>query len=315
MDEFASKVKSVNAPVRISLAPEMNSEWAVWGVTNNGNTTESHKQFWRYVINRFRNNGATNVSWIWSPNVRFYGDPCSYSQIYPGNDYVDFVGLDGYNWGTTQSWSTWQSFSEVFGASYNELTGISSKNILIMEVASAEKGGDKAAWITTMFSDMQNKFPRIQGLTWFSINKETDWRINSSDASKLAFSNGANGRASTGAATSSTAPSANSSSDSVNKKGSKSYQVNLKDANASSENKTSTTAQTASPPTTANFNDVNAGPKATFAKLDTKLKKDRFNSTSPLWKIYFLFNLLFLLIVFILNIRLHHKHLRSRFHY
>ncbi len=297
----------------------MNSEWAPWGVTNNGNTTESHKQFWRYVVNRFRNNGVTNVSWIWSPNVRFYGDPCSYSQIYPGDSYVDYVGLDGYNWGTTQSWSVWQSFSEVFGASYNELTSISSKNILIMEVGSAEQGGDKAAWITSMFSDMRNKFTRIEGFTWFSINKETDWRINSSDASKTAFSNGANGRVNTGAATSSTAQSANSSSESVNKKGSKNYQVNLGNKGVASseqdENKAGIAEQTDSPPTTTNFNDVSTEPKTTFAKLDTKLEKDRFNSTSPLWKIYFLFNLLFLLIVFILNIRLHHKHLRSRFHY
>jgi hypothetical protein len=193
LDNFALAIKKFGRPIRISLAPEMNSEWAPWGINKNGNSALAHKQFWHYTINRFRAKGVENVDWIWSPNVRFYGDLCSYQEIYPGDDFVDYVGLDGYNWGTSQSWSVWQSFSEVFGRSYRELASLTSKKILIMEVASAEKGGDKAAWIKQMFFALHNDFPQIAGFTWFSINKETDWRIDSSQNAKNAFIAGMTG--------------------------------------------------------------------------------------------------------------------------
>jgi len=230
---FAQSVKSFGSPVRISLAPEMNSEWTAWGLGNNGNNTENHKLFWRYVVNKFRSEGASNVSWIWSANIRYYNDPSAYKDIYPGDDYVDFAGLDGYNWGTTQSWSAWQSFSDVFSRSYYELTSVSNRNILIMEVASTEKGGDKAAWIKSMFSDIQNRFPRIQGFTWFSINKETDWRIDSSPQSLAAFSEMMSEKPPVATGTTTTQSSYNAktgyapASDlkNVNKKGSKNYEI------------------------------------------------------------------------------------------
>jgi len=227
---FARSVNSFGSPLRISLAPEMNSEWVSWGIGKNGNTPEKHKLFWQHVVNIFRAENVSNVEWIWSPNVRYYNDPCSYSEIFPGNDYIDYLGLDGYNWGTSQSWSVWQSFSDVFSRSYNELIALSSKNILIMEVASTEAGGNKANWIIQMFSDLRNKFPRIAGFTWFSINKETDWRIDSSQASMDAFKKGYLGETSKA----SYVPPPNSSSSSstvsagaVNKKGSKEYQLTV----------------------------------------------------------------------------------------
>lgn len=212
IDSFAGNVKSFGSPIRISLAPEMNGDWATWGITKN--SPAKQQAFWQYVVNRFRADGVSNVNWVWSPNIR-YGDNYSYASLYPGDSYVDYVGLDGYNWGTTQSWgSTWQSFAQVFAPSYNELTKLTSKKILIMETASAEAGGNKAAWITDMFAQIHNNYPQIQGFTWFSENKETDWRIDSSTASRDAFAAGMKGAASSSAASTSSSSSTPTSSSS-----------------------------------------------------------------------------------------------------
>lgn len=189
LDTFSSDVKKLSYPIRITLAPEMNSDWVPWGIGKNGNDNTGEIAFWRYVVNRFAANGVANVSWVWSPNVHYSGETYTYSQLFPGDAFVNYVGLDGYNWGTTQSWSVWQSFSDVFGSSYNDLISLSARKILITEVASAEQGGSKADWILAMGNDLRTKFTRIQGITWFDINKETDWRIDSSQASKQAFSN------------------------------------------------------------------------------------------------------------------------------
>lgn len=193
INQFANSVKNFGFPIRITLAPEMNGDWSPWAPGKNGNDAESFKSFWRYTVQKFRNSGANNVSWIWSPNIHSWGEKYSYSELFPGDDFVDFTGLEGYNWGTTQSWSQWQSFSEVFSSSYYDLTGLSSKEILITEMASTEIGGSKPQWIIDMFKNLRGKFSRIRGFTWFNINKETDWRINSSSASMEAFRNAAHG--------------------------------------------------------------------------------------------------------------------------
>ncbi|OGD56852.1 hypothetical protein A2V71_01100 [Candidatus Berkelbacteria bacterium RBG_13_40_8] len=193
INQFAKSVAPYSSNIRINLAPEMNGIWEPWAVGNNGNTASNFQDFFRYVVNKFRDNGATNVDWIFAPNIHHWGETASYGDLYPGDNFVDFVGLDGYNWGTTQAWSSWQSFSNVFRNSYNDLTSVSSKNVLITETASTEVGGNKAQWITEMFRDVRSSFPRIQGITWFNINKETDWRINSSAASMEAFKNAVRG--------------------------------------------------------------------------------------------------------------------------
>lgn len=187
LKKFAQDVRSYGKTIRIVLAPEMNTNWTPWGYQLAGNTDLTHKEFWKYVVNTFRAEDATNAKWVWAPNVIPYGAKYSYAQMYPGDAYVDFTGLEGYNWGTSRSWSVWQSFDEVFYSSYKALTAVTSKKILITEIGSTEQGGSKADWFKDMGTVLRSKYPQVQGFTWFNINKETDWRINSSASAKAAF--------------------------------------------------------------------------------------------------------------------------------
>ena len=72
--------------------------------------------------------------------------------------------MDGYNWSILQG-HRWQSFSQVFKPTYDDMLGIfTGKPLMVAETASAEIGGNKAAWI--------------------SDAKETDWRVESSQAAQ-----------------------------------------------------------------------------------------------------------------------------------
>jgi hypothetical protein len=93
--------------------------------------------------------------------------------------------MDGYNWGTSQPWSHWLRFAQIFGPLYRDYAA--RKPLLICEVASAEAGGDKAAWISEMAAQLRGPFSRVRAFAWFDIDKETDWRINSSPAAQAAF--------------------------------------------------------------------------------------------------------------------------------
>jgi endoglucanase len=135
----------------------------------------------------FRDAGATNAWFVWSPNIISSASP-DFSAEYPGDDYVNWVALDGYNWGTSRSGSTWQSFSTIFSRSYQTLTGISSRPMMIAETASTESGGSKAAWITSAFAtEIPLSFPRLRAVVWFDHSKETSWPVDSSTTALAAY--------------------------------------------------------------------------------------------------------------------------------
>lgn len=185
--QFARDAKAWKKHVYLKFAAEMNIDVYPWGVgnTGSGNTSAQFVTMWRHVHDIFTAEGTANVIWVWCPNV-IITPSAPFPDVYPGDNYVDWVGLDGYNWGTLRI--GWQTFPEVFGDSYNALIALTSKPIIICEVASNESGGNKAQWITQSFlTDIPTKFPLIRAVIWFDEIQETDWRYNSSAASLAAF--------------------------------------------------------------------------------------------------------------------------------
>jgi hypothetical protein len=172
--------------VFIRFAHEMNLPGSLFGNGIPGQTPADYIAAWRHVVTIFRENGATNVQWVWSPNVNCNGQ-CPFTQFYPGNSYVNWVGLDGYNYGPSLG-SPWTSLLNVFQGSYAAITALTSKPLMIAETASAEIGGSKAAWITQGFlTDIPTYLPRVRAVVWFNRVKETDWRVNSSATSLAAW--------------------------------------------------------------------------------------------------------------------------------
>jgi beta-mannanase len=178
---------------RIYLRPmhEMNGSWYSWGRGVNGNTAADFVRAWRHMHDIFVAAGATNVKWVWSPNVR-YGPEYPLADLYPGSSYVDWVALDGYNWGSDPHLGSpaWQTFGDIFGATYQEITQsvAPGKPMMIAETASTEHGGDKPAWILKTFLTDVPKYPAVRAVIWFNqADGPSDFRINSSSSSLVAF--------------------------------------------------------------------------------------------------------------------------------
>lgn len=171
----------------LRFAEEMNGNWFSWSEQVNGNKPGQYILAWQHVHDIFTSVGATNVTWVWSPNVE-YGGSTRLSELYPGSAYVDWIGMDGYNWSTVGG-HRWQSFSQVFQQTYLDILSMSlNKPLMVAETASAEVGGNKAAWITDALTvQIPQFFPAIKAVIWFDENKETNWRIESSPASQSAF--------------------------------------------------------------------------------------------------------------------------------
>jgi hypothetical protein len=190
-------------PLFLRFDWEMNGSWFGWGIGNGGmgNTAAQYVAAWRHVHDLFVANGATNVTWVWCPNVAVAGTT-SFRNIgaaYPGDAYVDWTCLDGYNGD-----DPWTSFSDLFGPAYRLIADrvAPTKPMIIGETGSTGSGGDKAQWISNMFRALPMYFPRIRGLLWFDKNERgvgglsghSDWTLERSRSSARAFAKGIHSR-------------------------------------------------------------------------------------------------------------------------
>src|SRR5579883_2506454 len=187
LHEYAHNAATWGKPLYYRFAWEMNGCWMHFSPCA-GNTNASYVAMWQHVHDIFQQEGATNVRWVWCPNDVVRGVAPDFTPLYPGDAYVDYVALDGYNWGTSHPGHKWHSFADEFSSSYHLLTSLTNKPVMIGETSSAEVGGNKADWITqAFFQAIPALFPRIKCVIWFNMNKETDWLINSSPAALQAF--------------------------------------------------------------------------------------------------------------------------------
>ncbi len=184
--KWALASKAWGHPYFLRFAHEMNGNWMPWSELVNGNKPGQFVQAWRHVHDIFTSLGVTNVTWVWSPNID-YSQSIPLREVYPGDAYVDWTAMDGYNWGNIGP-HTWETFAQVFGQTYNDILSITSKPLMIAETASTEQDGNKAQWITDGFSNqLMHTFPLIRAVVWFNEDKETDWRIESSPSAQSAF--------------------------------------------------------------------------------------------------------------------------------
>jgi beta-mannanase len=186
LTQWGTALAAWGDPVMLRYAHEMNGNWYPWSDGVNGNTTGDYVAAWRHVHDVVAAAGATNASWVWSPNIPYAGST-PLAALYPGAAYVDVVALDGYNWGTSAAWSTWQAPASLFDNGLAQLRTLApGKQILIAETASAEAGGSKADWNTALVAYLA-KQTDVTGVVWFHFAKENDWRINSSATSASAL--------------------------------------------------------------------------------------------------------------------------------
>jgi glycosyl hydrolase family 26 len=189
--EFAS----VRLPILVRWGHEFNGNWYPWGIANNNADPTLYVRAYRHVHDLVVAAGARNVQWVWAFNNgsspdEAYNDP---ALAYPGDDYVDWVGVDGYNWGFGPSWDPtgdhWASFDQTFSAAYAKARAVAPKRpVMLAEFASSEDGGNKAQWLADMNAQLRSgAYPDLKLFTYFDVIKEEAWSPSSSPAALTAF--------------------------------------------------------------------------------------------------------------------------------
>jgi hypothetical protein len=187
IDAFARGAREYGGPVLLRFAHEMNLQRYHWGTTEEAYGPRSpalYAALFRYVAGRCRAAGARNLLWVFCPNAESVpAAPWNRAaRYYPGDEWVDLLGMDGYNWGSTQraaedGWtSSWRSFAAIFGPLREELMTLApAKPLLVCETASVAAGGDKAEWLRGLLTTARAW--ELRGVVWFEAEKEEDWRL------------------------------------------------------------------------------------------------------------------------------------------
>ena len=196
LQAYAQAAAAWGKPFFFRFNHEYNGNWYSFSLgshtrsdgTTYTNTAQNFIAAWHHAHDIFAQAGATNAKFVFNPNNVCSGACVDFAPSYPGDAYVDWVGLDSYNFGTYHT-SGWQTFTHCF-SSYSELVSLApSKPMMVAETASVEQGGDKAAWITSAFTqEIPQTMPAISLVVWFDMNKSPeDWRVNSSTTSLAAW--------------------------------------------------------------------------------------------------------------------------------
>jgi len=137
-----------------------------------------YKEFYQYVYSFFERANAKNVIWIWNPNCASFPNFNWNNELmyYPGDQYVDVVGMTAYNTGTyyASTGEKWHEFDELYENLYNTYSSRYGQPLMITEFASANMGGDKNQWVVNMFNTISN-YNRIKVAVWWD---GCDWDAN-----------------------------------------------------------------------------------------------------------------------------------------
>ncbi|MEQ8175473.1 MAG: glycosyl hydrolase [Syntrophomonadaceae bacterium] len=191
--DCARRMKAIGEPVFLRFGNEMNGAYTLWCNWFYSKDADLYKEAYWHIYRIVKQEKADNVIFVWNPHDRSYPDFKwnSPELYYPGAKFVDWVGLTGYNGGTSYPNDTWRSFNSIYRPLYNEyLLKYPGKPFMITEFACNETGGDKKAWINECMSSLK-KYPNIRIAVWFDLTVDK-WlySIDSTPGSKEAFKQG-----------------------------------------------------------------------------------------------------------------------------
>jgi len=182
IDRWAREIARYRRPVLFRFAPEMNGDWLPWSTGVNGNRPGDYIAAWRHVRDRFSRAGAGNAVWVWNPITASAGST-PLNQVFPGSNDVDWLAVDGYNWGSLRNWG-WQTYDDIFPSTLRAFRALApGRPVMIAETGSAP-GPARPAWVTNTLSSAHAD--GVAAIVWFEFDKETDWRLASDPATARA---------------------------------------------------------------------------------------------------------------------------------
>lgn len=172
----------------LSIFHECNGNgWAPWQVFYGNNDAAKLKQAYRLVVELARSKGL-QCKFVLVFNPQNSGGYLPFRDMYPGDNYVDFIGLSDYNRAAinANSYQQWRHPGMMLRPAYKQFTGMSRRPIFITELGCAPSvgGNSRAQWVRDYVALLSSgEFDRVKAVTFFMEDKSAvgsgDWVLSS----------------------------------------------------------------------------------------------------------------------------------------
>jgi len=177
---YAEQVKAFRCHVVLSFGHEMNGWWYPWGLPDT--PPKVFKAAWRDFHDVFAAVGVRNVIWSWDPTQQYSqfrpghaATPAS--EWYPGNKFVNWIGIDGYI-------GRGQTFRKIFRYQLRDIRRLTRKPIYLAETGVGD-GSRAARQMASLFAGIRQW--HLIGLVWFDLNRKNSWTVEGKPAKDAAF--------------------------------------------------------------------------------------------------------------------------------
>jgi hypothetical protein len=183
---FASTARDWGRPVYLRFGHEMNGDWMEYSAGRAGGPSASEfVTAWRHMVQIFRDQKASNVKFIWSPNEKDFPNRAGnrMEDYWPGDGWIDIAGFDAYNWSDqrpVRGDGRFRTFDEIVAGPYHRIAKLTRKPIWLCEFGTTEPA--KGDWFRRMFASRE--WAQLGAVIYFSERDDRDvqrdWRIDSS---------------------------------------------------------------------------------------------------------------------------------------
>jgi hypothetical protein len=145
---------------------------------------------WRHYKAVFAARGAGNVAFAWIVTTSTFGRPGVTDTFYPGDDAVDWIGLDAFNWfGCSAGQSTnWRSLATIT-APFATWARAHDKPLMLAEWGSVEdpaQPGRKAGWLRDALA-LAKAWPQLKAMSYLDAHGSCPWWVDSTSSAAAAF--------------------------------------------------------------------------------------------------------------------------------
>lgn len=171
IDKSVGKLRKIDQPIFLCFAEGPDNPENEW-YSSHPDAPELYKETWRYLVNRFVSQGASNVVWLWEPHAAE-----SFSAYYPGNNYVQWIGVSITNDGNPKDEASWKSFPDLYEPYHQMLAhdyGLSQKPVMISRLEAKTNSGEQEFWLNDALISIGTSYPEIRSVMFYRKNAQNE---------------------------------------------------------------------------------------------------------------------------------------------
>ena len=164
-------IKELGFPMTFRPWHEMNGNWFWWGSATC--SPEEYVKLYRMTVDHMREKGVKNILYVWSPDTEFA------QEYYPGDDYVDILGLDVYEMGAADYKPMEMCVGEFekltdFAAEHNKIAAMTETGLRMENGKFRYPEEIPDYWTKNILKPIVSN-PKLNRLVWVESWYSADW--------------------------------------------------------------------------------------------------------------------------------------------